>query len=185
MSADAVALFHPRDVDRLKPFLDLDGETEESDGLYAEALEDGSFLVHTFQPFEIFQNDPDEAQLWLSQFGDALVDVHDDPRGLLFFPDTHEPVATSYDAVVAELADVGVFVPVPGGSPAIDLEALQSLAGELLGGKDPREASPFELGRLVENFQREIATVLAVPEEKSPIVDDEFDEPPPDKQRRG
>src|SRR5688572_23227719 len=104
MSADAIAVFHPKDPDQLKPFLDLDDESEESDGLYAEALADGTMLVHTFQPFEVFEQNPGEARAWLSQFGAALPDVHDDPRGLLFFPDTYEPNATTYDAVVAEMA---------------------------------------------------------------------------------
>ena len=49
MSADAVALFRPKNADALRPLLDLDDD-DDSDGLYAEELEDGSFLVHTFQP---------------------------------------------------------------------------------------------------------------------------------------
>ena len=85
--ADAIALFRPRVREKLVPFLDLDEDDEESEGLYAEELEDGSVLVHTFQPFEVFANDPGEGHTWLEQFGDALEEVHDDPRGMLFFID--------------------------------------------------------------------------------------------------
>src|SRR5262245_35221486 len=130
MSADAIAVFHPKDPEKLKPFLDLDDESEESEGLYAEELADGSMLVHTFQPFEIFAQDPNEARTWLTQFGEALADIHDDPRGILFFPDTYEPTATTYDAVVGELADKGVWITTgivddddDENAPPIDMEA--------------------------------------------------------------
>lgn len=178
MSADAVAVFHPVHVDRLKPFLDLDDESDESDGLYAEELDDGTFLVHTFQPFEVFAENPSEARVWLSQFGDALPDVHDDPRGLLFFPDTHEPAATSYDAVVAEMADKGVFISTmlhdepEASQPSLDLGALQAL----------QSGSSFEIGRLFQDVQQQLVEALGVEEivkggDKGPstVVDEEFE----------
>ena len=102
--ADAVALFRPVRPEALKPFLDLDDQSEESEGIYAEALEDGAFLLHTFQPFALFAESPELAHDWLAQFGDALGEVHDDPRGILFFPDSVEPEATTYAGVVAEAA---------------------------------------------------------------------------------
>lgn len=156
MPADAIALFRPRAPEKLKPFLDLDDENEESDGLYAEELEDGAVLVHTFQPFEVFERSPSEAREWLAQFGDALPDVHDDARGLLFFPDTCELDGTTYDAVVAEVSASGLWIAtslvdedegeeeeegaaldvnalLAGGLPPIDMETLQAFAGQLLG----------------------------------------------------
>jgi len=158
--ADAIAVFHPADPSKLVPFLDLDDENEESEGLYAEALEDGTYLVHTFQPFEAFTGSPDEARSWLEQFGDALPFVHDDPRGLLFYPDTREPEATTYDAVVAELAGEGVFVPLV--EPGIDLAAL---AAQLQGG------SAFEVGQLIQDMQKKILEQLVVE------ADEDEDEP--------
>ena len=178
MSADAVALFRPKDAAKLRPFLDLDDETEESDGLYAEALEDGAMLVHTFQPFEVFEQNPSEAREWLAQFGDALPDVHEDPRGMLFFPDTCEPDSTSYDAVVTEVGDDGIWIATSlvdasepdeasAGWPAealppIDMQTLQAFAGQLLGGNAP--ATSFQVARLFEGVQQELLEALGIPE---------------------
>src|SRR6476659_1823974 len=103
MSADAIAVFRPKQPERLAPFLDLDDESEDSEGLYAEPLDDGAMLVHTFQPYALFAENPAEAHEWLAQFGASLPDVHDDPRGLFFFPDSCEPTATTYEGVLAEL----------------------------------------------------------------------------------
>lgn len=179
MSADAVALFRPKDPAKLRPFLDLDDETEESDGLYAEPLGDGAMLVHTFQPFEVFEQNPDEAREWLAQFGDALPDVHDDPRGLLFFPDSIEPEGTTYDAVVAEVGDEGVWIATllaaedaldgdaaawpPGGLPPIDMQTLQAFAGQLLGGADA-PATSFQVAKLFENVQQDLLEALGMKE---------------------
>ncbi len=173
MSADAIAIFHPKDPDKLRPFLDLDDESEESDGLYAEELDDGTMLVHTFQPYEVFEESPAEARAWLAQFGEALPDVHDDPRGLLFFPDSFEPVGTTYDAVVAEAADKGVFVATAlldededdAHAPAIDFDALQALAGQLMGadhGGTAPAGTSFEVGKLLEGMQQQLAEALGI-----------------------
>jgi hypothetical protein len=111
MSVDSVALFRPKDPAALRPYLDLDEDSEESNGLYAEALDDGSVLVHTFQSHAAFQASPLEGRAWLTQFGADLPRVHDDPRGLLFFPDVCEPSGRTYDAVVAEVGSAGVWIP--------------------------------------------------------------------------
>ena len=177
MSADAVALFRPKDAAKLRPFLDLDDETEESDGLYAEALDDGAMLVHTFQPFEVFEQNPDEAREWLAQFGDALREVHEDPRGMLFFPDTCEPDSTSYDAVVTEVGDEGIWIATSSEDaseldeatagwpaealPPIDMQTLQAFAGQLLGGDAP--ATSFQVARLFEGVQQELLEALGLP----------------------
>ncbi len=111
MSIDAVALFRPKNLAALRPYLDLDEDSEESNGLYAEALDDGSLLVHTFQSYAAFAESPIEGRAWLAQFGADLPQVHEDPRGLLFFPDVAEPSGRTYDAVVAEVGAAGVWIP--------------------------------------------------------------------------
>lgn len=180
MSGDAIVVFHPKVPERLEPFLDLDDESEESEGLYAEELEDGTMLVHTFQPFALFVDNPDEAIEWLAQFGDALPDVHDDPRGLLFFPDTIEPAASTYEELVAEIGEHGVFFATDD-DEAIDLEALASqlFAGQSLGAAP---GGSFEMGKMLQDMQRQLAGALGIDPDggKSPVHDEEFepDEPP-------
>jgi hypothetical protein len=132
--ADAIALFRPKDRAKLEPFLDLDDESDESEGLYAELLDDGSVLVHTFQPYAAFEESVEARLEWLSQFGSALPDVHDDPRGLLIFPDSLEPSGASYEAVVEEVEEHGMWI------------ALQP--------------SSFEIGRLLTNVQEQLFDAL-------------------------
>ncbi|MEP7122720.1 MAG: hypothetical protein ABJE95_17480 [Byssovorax sp.] len=111
MSIDAVALFRPKQPAALAPYLDLDVDSEESNGLYAEALDDGSVLVHTFQSYAAFESSSTEGRAWLAQFGEDLPLIHDDPRGLLFFPDVAEPGGRTYDAVVKEIGAAGIWIP--------------------------------------------------------------------------
>ncbi|MCU0686906.1 MAG: hypothetical protein MUF34_32445, partial [Polyangiaceae bacterium] len=175
MSGDAVVVFHPNDPDTLTPFLDLDDESEaseeseeseEDERPYAEALEDGTFLVHTFQPFEVFAQNPDATSEWFAQFGDDLTAVHDDPRGFFVFPDDVEPEATSYEGLIAEIGGNGIFL---GGEleyddGALDLGALQALAGQLLGAH-AGDASPpgsFEVGQMIQNLQRNLIDALGI-----------------------
>ena len=175
---DAVALFRPVRPEALAPFLDLDEESETSNGLYAEALDDGSFLVFTFQPFEAFEADPAVAYAWLAQFGEALSEVHHDPRGLLFFPDDVEPEATTYDGVVAEVAEDALWIPLAGD---VDMNALHALASQLLGGAPGPDGAPpgtssFDIGRLFQGMQGHLAeafgleqgAVEAAPEDAEP-----------------
>lgn len=126
MSVDAVALFRPKSPAALQPYLDLDDESEESDGFYAEALDDGSVLVHTFQPYAAFEASPIEGRAWLSEFGADLPLVHDDARGCLFFPDVCAPRGRTYDAVVAEIESAGIWI------PAVPLTAEEAQALEAL-----------------------------------------------------
>jgi len=173
MSADAVAVFRPKRPERLKPFLDLDDESEESEGLYAEPLADGAMLVHTFQPFELFRDDPRAISEWLAQFGDALPDVHDDPRGLFFFPDSTEPNATTYEGVLDEVAQAGegLFFPTDSEgaeqladlahaaeAAGIDMNALQGMAAQLLGGASG--GSSFEMGKLITDLNEKLLGAL-------------------------
>jgi hypothetical protein len=188
--SDAVVLVHPPQREALLPFLDLEDdeseESEESDGIYAEELEDGSFLLYTFQPFSIFADNQDEARTWLAQLGADASMVHDDPRGFLFFPDTVEPEAQSYDGVVAEAANEGIFV-MPAGSPlaaaiaGIDPSLLQALADHLLGaagegGGDPKEPLPFDIGKLLSGFQGQLLASLGAAGDDEHDEHDEHDE---------
>lgn len=190
--SDAIVLFRPKHRAMLLPFLDLDdGENEE--GIYAEELPDGAFLLHTFQPFELLQ-DPDGAHEWLAQFGVALPEVHDDPRGFLFFADDDEPEEpATYEDVVKAVGDAGVWIPPPAasedededlepadqaaldlqgllgmmgggaaGGPALDLEMLQKLAGQLAASAPgSQDATSFDIGRMFEQVQRELLEAVA------------------------
>lgn len=176
--ADAVALFRPRSLEALKPFLDLDDESEESDGLYAESLDDGSILVHTFQPYAAFAADEAAASEWLAQFGDALPEVHADPRGLLFFPDTCEPEARTYEDVVREVEAEGTWIatsevaddlaalglPLGALPPGVDFAQLQELAAQLVGGGGAggpqAQATSFDIGRMFEGVQQQLMEAL-------------------------
>ncbi|MEA2747536.1 MAG: hypothetical protein QOI41_1679 [Myxococcales bacterium] len=190
--ADALALFHPVRRDALLPFLDLDEDSEDSDGIYAEELEDGSFLLFTFQPFALFAETPAYAKIWLAQFGEALNDVHDDERGILFFPDTVEPEAQTYAAVVAEVGDEGVFVDLADADheaaanavAGIDPELLQALASQLLGaGPDgsTKPPTPFEIGKLLEGMQGHLLATMGIeaPGGATAPDDDDDDETAP------
>ncbi|MBK6463813.1 MAG: hypothetical protein IPF92_22845 [Myxococcales bacterium] len=158
MSTDAIALLRPRDFQALAPFLDLDEDSEESDGLYADLLADGAVLVHTFQPYEAFAADPRVGRAWLAQFGESLPLVHDDPRGVLFFPDDLEPDATSYAAVVEAIEEGGVWIapgaPAEPGEPG---HLLEKLAASLQFG-----ASPHDLATAVSAMQKSVFDALGL-----------------------
>lgn len=165
MGTDAIALLRPRDPSALEPYLDLDEDSEESDGLYAEVLEDGAVLVHTFQPFAAFAGHPLEGRAWLSQFGSKLPLVHDDARGVLFFPESCEPSGETYEAVVAEVEGAGVWVPARalsdveqatrGGGERADL--VESLASSLQFG-----ASPEQMASAVAALQKNVLEALGL-----------------------
>jgi hypothetical protein len=176
--ADAVAIFHPVDREALLPFLDLDEDSdddgdsdEDSDGIYAEELEDGSFLLFTFQPYAQFMATPAYGKLWLAQFGEEMGQLHDDPRGVLFFPDTVEPDAQTYAAVVAEVGDKGVFVqPTTADEAAaalagIDPALLQALAEQLLGASPGGSTNPptsFDIGKLLGGMQAQLMATMGM-----------------------
>jgi len=172
-SPDAVTLFRPARPEALTPFLDLDEENEESKGIYAEALDDGSFLLFTFQPFEAFAEDPAVAHAWLAQFGEALGEIHEDPRGLLFFPDDLDPESTTYEGVIEEVADDALWIPTDGG---IDMNALHALASQLLGdGGAGGGATSFDIGRMLEGVHGHLAEALGM----DPSAGDKDDGDPP------
>jgi hypothetical protein len=66
-------------------------------------------LLHTLDRFDGVG--ADERAWSLRQLLGPELDRHDDPRGILVFPDLCEPKARSYEALVAEIADAGVWAP--------------------------------------------------------------------------
>lgn len=180
MSIDAVALFRPKSPAALRPYLDLDEESEESDGLYAEELDDGSVLVHTFQPYAAFEASPIEGRAWLAQFGADLPLVHDDERGLLFFPDSAEPSGRTYEAVVAEIASEGIWIPAApltaeeaharevtslaeGAAPGLDMEGLPAFAQQLFGSMNLGAAgAPGDMASMIATLQKQVMGALGM-----------------------
>ena len=112
MGIDAVAVLRGRDLPL--PNGPLIQSLDDPSDLVLRTLEDG-VLVFTLSRFST-----DVAQvalaLWHS-FGDAL-DAHRDPRGVFLFPDVAEPQATTYEGVIAEIGEGGIWVPVAGAAPA-------------------------------------------------------------------
>ena len=188
--SDAVVVLHPIHREALLPFLDLDEDSEDSDGILAEELEDGTFLLFTFQPYAVFAENVGEAHAWLAQLGEDLALLHDGPRGVMFFPDTLEPEAQTYDAVVAEVAAEGMFVQVApspdrlaGAVAGIDPKLLQALADHLLGGGDgggpPGGGGaplPFDIGKMISGFQGQILESLRAQADSADSDADDEDE---------
>jgi len=83
-----------------------------------------------------FSNEPETlAQIVLSQAGDPLRAEHRDPRGIFFVPDVVSPKARTYDGVIEEIGDGGVWGELP--QPGLPLGAAAGAAGglgALLGG---------------------------------------------------
>jgi hypothetical protein len=107
--------------------------------LFAIALGD-AFLVPTTAPFA---SEPDELGLALrTRVGEAL-DRHTDPRGVFCVPDVASPTATSYDAVVEEIGEAGVWAPlVPSGYVPERLRnavpgSFEAISGQIMGAMDP------------------------------------------------
>ncbi|HKU43411.1 MAG TPA: hypothetical protein VJR89_34855 [Polyangiales bacterium] len=97
------------------------------------ALDDG-FLLDTGAPFA---TDPDElSELVHEQLGAELAAQHWDDRGVFFLPSVAAPSARSYEGVIAEVADGGVWGPAPSaGLPlgaALGGGALGALLGNLM-----------------------------------------------------
>lgn len=71
------------------------------------SLDDG---VLALTPFG-FDTEPDELALGLRKLlGDAL-DAHDDARGIYVFPSVARPRARTYEGVIDELGELGMWVP--------------------------------------------------------------------------
>ena len=61
-------------------------------------------LVSTMVKF--YNQQADEHALDLRHMLGSALDAHDDPRGILFFPDTGWPKSEGYEAIVAEMSEV-------------------------------------------------------------------------------
>jgi hypothetical protein len=210
--SDAIAIVRPKSRERLLPHLDLDEDSEASEGIYAEELADGAFLLHTFQPFELFAEHPREARAWLLEhfeLGD-LGAIHDDPRGMLFFDDDVLPDASSYDVIVTALEheQEGLWITVGeeddeaadaadelGAGATFDLEGVAELAGKLFDPSRKGQApTSFEIGQMLEGMQRQLMDSLGVEpepaiegedesEDEKRIVDEEFEPDPGEKKK--
>jgi hypothetical protein len=130
MGVDTVALLH---IGNLPAPRTLYGE------LLVEHRGDAS-LLHTFNRFRAAQ--PDEHSLVLRRVLGASLDAHDDPRGILFFPDVCEPQGNSYEAIAAEASNAGVWAPKVGadhvparytGAPSSSHEAIVARLIEVMG----------------------------------------------------
>ncbi|HKP64121.1 MAG TPA: hypothetical protein VJV78_45610 [Polyangiales bacterium] len=94
-----------------------------------KALEDG-FLLDTG---ESFATDPEElAGIVREQLGE-LASEHDDERGIFFLPDVAAPSARSYEAVIAEVGEGGVWGPVPSEASPLGAAFAGGGLGALLG----------------------------------------------------
>jgi len=68
---------------------------------------DDALIVHTGASFA---TEPEQlAEALAGLVGQAALAQHDDPRGILFIPDVAAPQARSYDAVVEEVGEGGVW----------------------------------------------------------------------------
>jgi hypothetical protein len=121
MSIDAVALLRGRD-------LPLPA------GILLRTLDDG-VLVFTLARFSA-----DLEQMALAvrlRLGDAL-DAHRDDRGVFLVPDVAEPRAMTYEGVIAEIGEAGVWAPVVAGHVPTSLlnapsGSFASVMGEVMG----------------------------------------------------
>ena len=77
-------------------------------GVHVEHYGDAS-VVSTFVPFDAAA--PDEFSLALRKQLGAALDAHDDPRGILIFPDVVEFHGKAYEAIVREVAASGFWAP--------------------------------------------------------------------------
>jgi hypothetical protein len=85
---------------------------EPADDLDVRELEDGA-LVYLEVPFEEVEHDPDAVLEALADaVGPLALAGHHDERGVFVFPDAADPAeAQTYDAVLAEVGELGSFLP--------------------------------------------------------------------------
>jgi hypothetical protein len=132
MGIDAVALLKGKDV-------------TVPQGLTTKTLDDAT-LVHTKVDFS---SEPAElADALQAQLGDAL-DAHDDERGVFVLPHVAAPKATSYQGVIDEVGELGMWVETSqapaqalGGAP--DLGAFGALVSELMQSLSPETIAEMQ-----------------------------------------
>jgi hypothetical protein len=100
MSIDAVAVLHITGlIAPLEPWGTRHPVRHSSD----------ASLVNTMIRFHA--QAPDDHALSLRRMLGPALDAHDDPRGILFFPDVSYPKSTGYDAIVEETSEAGFWTP--------------------------------------------------------------------------
>jgi hypothetical protein len=105
MTPNAVALLRPRSLNVLSAHLTDPDEARMVDFLY-----DGAVLYRTGMPYPPMTFDELIARAWLTGFGDDLPELHDDRRGVLFFPDTLRLRGSTYREIVREVSYAGIWV---------------------------------------------------------------------------
>lgn len=73
-------------------------------------LDDGAALHRTCTSYVAAAVDGLAARAWLARFGEDLEAMHEDPRGILFFPEVLRIAARTYEGVVAEVGGAGVWI---------------------------------------------------------------------------
>lgn len=104
MTPNAVALLRPRSLQKLATHLDPE-EAKMVDFLY-----DGAVLYRTGIAYPPMTFDELIARAWLTGFGDDLDQLHDDARGVLFFPEALRVRGSCYRDIVREVGYAGIWV---------------------------------------------------------------------------
>src|SRR5262245_46411414 len=76
--------------------------------LHAIVLEDACLVPTAAR----FASEPDELGLALRMRLGPLIDAHDDTRGIFMISDIANPRATTYDGIVDEIGEAGVWAPI-------------------------------------------------------------------------
>src|SRR5690606_3660492 len=136
MSMDAVAALKVKLDDAKKTLKAAPGGLVGADGetIRVRALDDGILV-----DLGVSLRDPDAVALALRQRLGAVLDAHDDPRGVMVFPERARPSAKTYAEVVELLGDLGEWLEPSDdenlqGGPTPDLAAMM---GQMLG--DPSQ----------------------------------------------
>lgn len=152
MGTDAHILLRPRRPSLLRGV--LDPETESVD-----VLDDGSLLVSTFVRYRAIEHDLDEGRAILTRYGHALIDAHDDPRGVLFIPETSR--GRSYDAIVLAMSDAACWVPAAILTHDEEIALARRRAGEFK--RSTRRAPDPDASASMEDLMARIGAMLTTP----------------------
>jgi hypothetical protein len=124
-----------------------------------KAIED-AVLIHTTA--ELRDTDAIVTQL-RAGLGDAL-DLHDDARGVLLFPSSYQPRATSYRALVDEIGDAGEWAPLAtvedigaGGLEQLMGGVMRELGGDLSAiMQATMSGDPAAMGQMISRVQQAV-----------------------------
>lgn len=141
MGIDAIAVLKPRKMSLLRGVLEPESDS-------AEVLDDGTILLSTFVRHAEIERDVDTGREVLTAYGQALVDAHEDPRGILFYPDVCEPRGRTYAEILAQVGDAGVWVPARVLTEEEQEARAQAFASDVNGILEARQA--FEQGEAID-----------------------------------